>query len=86
MAYWSRAKPSVIIGRRQRASPAPVEAASPEPTMTKRQDHDAQAVRGGPNGSLSLTGARENYARIRACRQQDLPHVRLARPDEEPTS
>ena len=32
-----------------------------------QDDHDADAVRGGPNGDLSLTGARERHRRRVAC-------------------
>lgn len=48
-----------------------------------QDDHDANAVRGGPNGSLSLTEARRNYLRIGACEDRAVPHVRKPRPDEE---
>jgi hypothetical protein len=48
-----------------------------------QDDHDADIVRGGPNGALSLTKARENYLRIGACEEKVIPHVRSALPDEE---
>jgi hypothetical protein len=32
-----------------------------------QDDADAEDVRGGPNGGLSLTAARENFARFGAC-------------------
>lgn len=47
-----------------------------------QDDHDADVVRGGPNGALSLTKARENYLRIGACEERALAHVRAPRPDE----
>ncbi|GAA4537086.1 CPCC family cysteine-rich protein [Amycolatopsis samaneae] len=46
--------------------------------------HDADEVRGGPNGALSLTQARANFTRIGACRERDLPQVRPPRDDEHP--
>jgi hypothetical protein len=51
-----------------------------------QDDHDANAVRGGPNGNLSLTQARQNFAEFGSNRQRDLPHVRKPRPDENPDS
>ena len=47
-----------------------------------QDDHDADDVRGGPNGDLSLAKARANYRSFGACREQDLPHVRPPRPEE----
>lgn len=47
-----------------------------------QDDHDADRVRGGPNGSLSLTAARANYGRIGACDERSVEHVRPPRPDE----
>src|SRR5262249_40667658 len=47
-------------------------------------DHDAGRVRGGPNGALSLTEARANFARIGASDERSLPHVREPRPEERP--
>ncbi|TDB84637.1 hypothetical protein E1264_23975 [Actinomadura sp. KC216] len=32
-----------------------------------QDEHDADVVRGGPNGALSLTQARRNFAQIGAC-------------------
>ncbi len=32
-----------------------------------QDNHDAEVVRGGPNGSLSLAQARDNYLRLGAC-------------------
>jgi hypothetical protein len=49
-----------------------------------QDDHDASVVRGGPNGNLSLTGARENFAAFGANREGDLPHVRDPFPHEHP--
>ncbi|REK17944.1 MAG: hypothetical protein DWQ37_05330 [Planctomycetota bacterium] len=47
-----------------------------------QDDYDADIVRGGPNGSLSLTVARANYCRCGAC---DDRHINSVRPptDEE---
>jgi hypothetical protein len=47
-----------------------------------QDDSDADMVRGGPNYTLSLTEARANYARIGACEERVLPHVRAPRPEE----
>jgi hypothetical protein len=47
-----------------------------------QDDHDADAVRGGPNGRLSLTQARRNYARFGAIELRFLANVRPPRPDE----
>jgi hypothetical protein len=47
-----------------------------------QDDLDADMVRGGPNGGLSLTEARANYLRFGACEQAALQHVRPPRPDE----
>ena len=49
-----------------------------------QDDHDADAVRGGPNGGLSLTQARSNYRAFGACEAAMLPNVRSPRPDELP--
>jgi hypothetical protein len=47
-----------------------------------QDDVDADTVRGGPNGRLSLTMARENYKRIGVCSESARGHVRPAMPDE----
>lgn len=49
-----------------------------------QDSHDADDVRGGPNGPLSLTEARANFTRIGACCEKDLPHVRPPLPSEHP--
>ena len=49
-----------------------------------QDEDDADEVCGGPNGDLSLTQARENYRRIGASREQDLPYIRAPRPEELP--
>lgn len=49
-----------------------------------QDEHDRGLVRGGPNGPLSLTAARENYARIGAVGERALPHVRAPREEEGP--
>jgi hypothetical protein len=51
-----------------------------------QDDHDADVVRGGPNGPLSLTQARLNYAEIGACEPRMLRNVREPRPEEYPLS
>lgn len=47
-----------------------------------QDDSDAEMVRGGPNGSLSLTQARRNYGEFGACDRKSLQHVRKPTPDE----
>ena len=47
-----------------------------------QDDADADTVRGGPNGRLSLTQARENYRSFGACREDFIGNVRPPRPDE----
>ena len=47
-------------------------------------DHDADAVRGGPNHSLSLTQARANFLLFGACDRRHIASVRPALPDETP--
>jgi len=47
-----------------------------------QDDEDADSVRGGPNGSLSLTQARENYARHGTCDPRFAENVRPPRADE----
>jgi hypothetical protein len=49
-----------------------------------QDEHDARIVRGGPNGNLSLSQARRNFADFGANRERDLPHVRDPRPEEHP--
>jgi hypothetical protein len=49
-----------------------------------QDDHDADVVRGGPNGSLSLTAARANFRQFGACEERFLQNVRQPRPDEMP--
>ncbi|WP_433331007.1 CPCC family cysteine-rich protein [Spirillospora sp. CA-294931] len=49
-----------------------------------QDDHDADLVRGGPNGALSLTKARRNFAEFGACERRMLRNVRAPRPDEHP--
>lgn len=41
-----------------------------------QDDHDADDVRGGPNGDLSLAQARRNYREFGASCRRHLPHVR----------
>ena len=47
-----------------------------------QDSHDADEVRGGPNGSLSLRQARESYRRIGATDARFVSSVRRPRPEE----
>jgi hypothetical protein len=47
-----------------------------------QDDHDADEVRGGPNGSLSLVQARLNFAACGASDPKFVPKVRPPLPDE----
>jgi hypothetical protein len=47
-----------------------------------QDDHDADEVRGGPNGALSLSAARRNYRTSGASDPKFLSHVRPPTPDE----
>src|SRR6478735_6352156 len=47
-----------------------------------QDDFDADVMRGGPNGDLSLTQGRANYMAFGASREEDLPHVRPPLPEE----
>jgi hypothetical protein len=49
-----------------------------------QDDLDADVVRGGPNGQLSLAQARLNYRAFGACDERSRPHVRPPTPDEMP--
>lgn len=49
-----------------------------------QDDHDADQIRGGPNGSLSLSAARANFWSIGACAEKCLVHVREPLPEEHP--
>ena len=49
-----------------------------------QDDHDADVVRGGPNGALSLSRARANYLRFGACEESMIVNVRPPRPHELP--
>ncbi|MBB5852948.1 CPCC family cysteine-rich protein [Amycolatopsis umgeniensis] len=49
-----------------------------------QDDHDADVVRGGPNGALSLTMARRNFALHGACEEAFVYNVRPPEPDEIP--
>lgn len=48
-----------------------------------QDDADADAVRGGPNGALSLTQARCNFKEFGACDRKSIEHVRKPTPDEQ---
>lgn len=41
-----------------------------------QDNHNADLVRGGPNGNLSLASARQNYHEFGACDRQFVEHVR----------
>ena len=47
-----------------------------------QDDADADTVRGGPNGSLSLTMARHNYITFGACEERFVKNVRLPTDEE----
>jgi len=47
-----------------------------------QDDADADVVRGGPNGSLSLTEARANFHAFGAVEQRHVQHVRPPTPEE----
>jgi hypothetical protein len=49
-----------------------------------QDDNDADVVRGGPNGSLSLTQARANYRRLGAADERRIKNVRPPEPEELP--
>jgi hypothetical protein len=48
-----------------------------------QDEHDADEVRGGPNGTLSLMKARDNFAAFRASDRRRCQHVRHPLPSEE---
>ena len=47
-----------------------------------QDEHDADIVRGGPNGALSLREARQNYLQYRACDRKLVAEVRDPLPEE----
>jgi hypothetical protein len=49
-----------------------------------QDEHDADLVRGGPNGTLSMTQARANYAAFGACDRTILDKVRPPTAEEQP--
>lgn len=49
-----------------------------------QDDHDADVVRGGPNGALSLTQARANFRQFGACEERFIDKVRPPRAEEMP--
>jgi hypothetical protein len=49
-----------------------------------QDDHDADLVRGGPNGRLSLTAARANFRAMGACDERCRQFVREPLPAERP--
>lgn len=48
-----------------------------------QDDHNADVVRGGPNGNLSLTQARQNFVAEFGANRRRAPHVK-PRPNENP--
>lgn len=48
-----------------------------------QDDQDADMIRGGPNGAISLTQARDNYRTFGACDEKSISHVRRPLPEEE---
>jgi hypothetical protein len=48
-----------------------------------QDDQDADLVRGGPSGKLSLSQARENYRLYGACNRGSVQHVRKPLAEEE---
>lgn len=48
-----------------------------------QDDQDADIIRGGPNGPLSLTQARSNFKKIGACEQRFIGNVRKPAQDEK---
>lgn len=51
-----------------------------------QDDADADVVRGGANGLLSLTQARGNFRRYGAADPRFVNHVRAALPSEQPVA
>ena len=47
-----------------------------------QDDHDANEVRGGPNGTLSLSKARDNFTSLGAVERRFLAKVRQPLPSE----
>jgi len=47
-----------------------------------QDDHDAEEVRGGPNGVFSLSQARQNYRQFGTYDTRFVSSVRKPRPDE----
>src|SRR5689334_21768855 len=50
-----------------------------------QDERDAEVVRGGPNGGLSLRDAQRNFDRVGACEERHIYHVRPPEPGEVPT-
>ena len=48
-----------------------------------QDDQDVDVIRGGPNGSLSLSQARSNFNQFGACKQRFVGNVRKPTADEE---
>jgi hypothetical protein len=47
-----------------------------------QDEHDAEEVRGGPNGSLSLRDAQNNFRKFGAVEETFKSHVRKPQADE----
>lgn len=50
-----------------------------------QDDQDADVVRGGPNGSKSLSSARKNYLDFKACDRRFISNVREPMEEEFPS-
>ncbi|ACD96297.1 CPCC family cysteine-rich protein [Trichlorobacter lovleyi] len=49
-----------------------------------QDDEDADVIRGGPNGKLSLSEARRNFADFGACEKSHIRNVRKPQQEEMP--
>jgi len=47
-----------------------------------QDEDDADVIRGGPNGVISLTEARANYKKLGASLERRIKHVRPPKPEE----
>jgi len=47
-----------------------------------QDDHDADVIRGGPNGAISLTQAKANYKKFGASSDRRIKHVRSPKLEE----
>ncbi|MEV6940711.1 CPCC family cysteine-rich protein [Streptomyces sp. NPDC051172] len=58
----------------------------PKNPQVSQDDHDADRVRGGPNGRLSLAQARRNFHAMGASDERRTQFVREPLPQEHPLS